>query len=200
MNTLSDLIQEAKSQGKHYAVFKNWHQPTPTRKEIEAMYGPEDGREQRLYIKDRAFPDKMNQFIDQGSAAYPESDNHFYVLGSKEYRNHFTRRPGARLHRDNFDVIHWQCTGVTKWSIGINAEAKNNPATVTDPDQKALYDGEWFWQAEFTEEPDTFLLEPGDVIWFSKYAWHTTENLCDKYSLVMLSGNEKTLLRKDMII
>jgi ribosomal protein L16 Arg81 hydroxylase len=200
MNTLSDLIQEAKSEGKHYAVFKNWHQPTPTRKEMKALYGSEDDPTQRLYIKDKSIPDEINHFLDQASAAYPESDNHFYVLASMEYKNYFKRRPGARLHRDNFDVIHWQLTGVTKWNIGLNAESKNNPAKITRPEDGPSYDGEWNWQAEFTEEPDTFVLEPGDVIWFSKYAWHTTENLCDKYSLVMLSGNEKSVLRKDMLL
>ena len=49
-NIETELIKEAKDAGLNYAVFKNWHQPTPTRREIEPMYGPNDIWHNRLQL------------------------------------------------------------------------------------------------------------------------------------------------------
>ena len=189
MNTLSDLIQEAKSQGKHYAVFKNWHQPTPTRKEIDAMYGPEDEWFRRLQLENREVNSKIQYFIDEANKAYPESDNDFYIFSNIYYRNSYYNKPGSKLHHDMFDVIHWHCTGVTKWNVGIHAEAKNDYKKAK-PDVGTYFD----WDAHWTGPYDTFILEPGDVLWFDNMSWHETENICDKYSVIMQAGK----IYKDM--
>jgi len=183
MSTLNQLIKEAKDAGLNYAVFKNWHQPTPTRKEIEPMYGPNDIWYNRLQLQDRPVPASVKYFMNEANQAYPDKENDFYILSNIYYRNFYSDRPGSKLHKDTFDVIHLQCTGVTKWEIGTEAESTNDPAN-SNPTVGAA----WDWKAEFTGDYETFILEPGDVIWFNNKSWHRTENICDKYSIVMQTG------------
>lgn len=185
MDTLKNEINLARLNNKKYGVIRNWHQPTPS---IDDFKNLEKNKAVLGRISLRAFNGKdesissnpeIHFFLNESIKVHPDQDYQFYMLSTPVFRNISPDRPGTGLHKDPFPIIHWQCRGVTLWRIGLNA--KNNSFTVTES-------GGHLWDSEWLEEPDTFLLEPGDIIWFDDGVWHETENLTEKYSIVFDAG------------
>ncbi len=62
---------------------------------------------------------------------------------------------GSPRHQDPTDVIHWQCVGSSNWII--------------EDDSESIHE---------------IVLNPGDVLWFKKYAFHSVSNSDIKYGVV----------------
>ena len=166
-------IEKFKSDGKRYGVIKNWHQPTPTIDEFRDIVNIERNGVVHLN-KDNTTKD-IDFFLNECIKVYPNIKYDLYVIDSPSSRNSAPDNPGTTLHADPYPIIHWQCRGATLWRVGENAINKSKVPTGT---------GGYFWDSEWLSDPESFILEPGDVIWFENGIWHETENLTEKYSVV----------------
>ena len=64
----------------------------------------------------------MGDFLEESLQAYPNSNNYqFYMMQCGSFRN-FKKDTGTNLHTDLVDTLHWQCRGVTEWTLGSNRE------------------------------------------------------------------------------
>lgn len=184
MINLKDEINLAKSNGNKYGIIKNWHQPTPSiddfrdLEKIEQFIG-------RRYLtsknKDESISSNkdINFFLQEALKVYPDQEYQFYMLANPNSRNAMPDQPGTGIHKDPYNIIHWQCRGATLWRIGLSAQTNGFEISSS---------GGHIWRSEWLEKPDTVILEPGDIIWFDAGVWHETENLTEKYSIVFDAG------------
>lgn len=185
MNSLIDAINAQRLNNKSYGVIKNWQQPTPSNKYFDGIKDNVEEMLGRYSIKNFYGPNAENPnkeieiFLRNAREAYPDKEYQLYVLSSPIFRNIAPERPGTTLHKDPFSIIHWQCRGATLWRLGLHAESQGHEITES---------GGHIWNSKWIETPETFILEPGDVVWFNKGVWHETENLTEKSSIVFDAG------------
>lgn len=182
---LLDLISEAKDSNKTYAVFKNWRTP-PDIKIISELHANNKERYARTSIIGKYDEKEIDSFLNECLSVYDIPEYAFYVIKGSAGHGHDT-------HKDPYDIIHWQCSGSTKWKIGKKEIGKLWEAGQAKNEK----DGFTKWKVSWLKEPDTFILEPGDIMWFrgdagtNVGAWHSTLNLSDKYSIVFDAGKEE---------
>jgi mannose-6-phosphate isomerase-like protein (cupin superfamily) len=116
---ISEAIEIARKTNLEYIVLKNWHQPTPKWKEFELLCGEFQGR---VSIKEKPLTDIMNMFLEKSKEAYPNIDYEFFLMQADSFRNLNPEESGTYAHTDPHDVLHWQCRGVTEWTIGSNSD------------------------------------------------------------------------------
>ena len=179
---ISEFIQESKNKGLKYAVLKKWDLPL-SYIDLYNLHGRDEV--DRITIKDRKF-DKSQFFLEQCLQAYPNRDYDYFIMQSNLYRNNSTFA-GTRLHKDPYDILHWQCVGATEWKIGLGGKHNSEPVK-----QKEIQPGVFYYlfDSSWESEPETILLEPGDLLWFSAGVWHETTNITEKYALVFEAKEE----------
>lgn len=178
MNNLKNIIEKSISDGKSYGFIKKYFSDEIIKEyEINISY---DIKEQwgRKNIKDLYISNKFSLFLNECKNLFPETEYEFYFLEGKK-----SGKGGTSLHFDPFPIIHLQIFGKTEWNIGKNALHKDHKW-----DEHNMV---WQWDAEWIDLPDTFMLEPGDIIWFNNGIWHETKNIEDKCSLIFEAGANK---------
>jgi ribosomal protein L16 Arg81 hydroxylase len=178
-NTIKLAIRNAKDSGKTYCVIRNWLTPSFTKEHLDTFNSIEYLPNRSLdLVKDN---DELNYFVNQCIEVYPEAKYRTYIIG-QSLIDEVKAGPGTPLHRDPFDIVHWQCYGSAIWKIGNNAigrPGEKNPSGGTK------------WSASWTQEPETITLNAGDIIWFSRGTWHETENIGKKFSIIFDAGTHK---------
>ncbi len=182
MTTIKEFVDNAKEQKLYYAVLKNWHHPVPSWEDFEEVIDPKSNGV-RKFIKDVPLKEEMQYFLDESKKAYPDIEYQYYIFEGKRYRNLDINWPGEPLHKDPYDILHWHCKGVTEWQIGLYAEMNGTPKQFEYEERKG-----WDWHTAWTKEPQTIMLEPGDLLWLRKATWHRTQNLAEKYSIIFDAG------------
>lgn len=119
MTTILNFVEQSKLLGVEYAVLKNWSQPTPQWDEFKQLCGNEQGR---VSIKNKNITNIMINFLNESIKAYPNIDYEFFLMQADSFRNLNPAESGTYVHTDPHDVLHWQCRGVTEWTIGKNSE------------------------------------------------------------------------------
>lgn len=121
MISLKLFIDHSKNLGLNYAVYRNWHQPTPLWSEFKPLY--EDSSGGRVSIKREQITETMQHFLDQSIEAYPDIEYEFFAMGAESFRNSDFENSGTYQHTDPHDVIHWQCRGASEWFMGDHMES-----------------------------------------------------------------------------
>jgi mannose-6-phosphate isomerase-like protein (cupin superfamily) len=116
MISLKELVDQSKASGLNYKVVRNWIQPTPLWSEFRSLYAYSSGG--RVSIKGEPITEKMQYFLDQAIAAYPDIDYEFFAMGAESFRRIDPDNSGTYQHTDPHDVIHWQCRGASEWFMG----------------------------------------------------------------------------------
>lgn len=179
MNKIKDIINNDISSGKSYGFIKKYFSDEIIKEyqeNINLAIGAEYGR---VNIKNNDISNKFLLFLNECKNTFLHDEYEFYFLEGQS-----SGLAGTKLHYDPYPIIHLQLTGKTQWNIGVNALEKGH-----------LWDNEkgaWNWEAEWINTPDSFLLEPGDIIWFKNWIWHETKNKEDKISLVFEAGKNGT--------
>lgn len=171
---LKEEILLLKSNGKNYGVIKNCYQPTPTIDHLKEIVSKSTSKP-NAQITDPSIHQMINYFLEECLSVYPNTKHNLFIISNPNSRNSAPESPGTKLHCDPLPIIHWQCRGATIWRIGNDAVSNGKVQNEA---------GGYFWDSEWTKEPESFVLEPGDVIWFEPGVWHETENLTEKYSVV----------------
>lgn len=177
-NKLLDLISEAKDSNKTYAVFKNWKTP-PNIEILSQLHEYNEEKIGRVSIIGKYNNKEIDYFLNECLSVYNIPDYAFYIIKGKSNEGHPT-------HIDPYDIIHWQCSGATEWKVGKKeiGNLLNEKDSLTP------------WKVDWIKEPDTFILEPGDIMWFKGNiksdmgVWHSTLNLNNKYSIIFDAGKE----------
>jgi hypothetical protein len=180
---IEKFLKEAKESGKNYAVLKT-HKSTPSWEYFYTIYDRER-EDNKISLVGRTYNDVIEDFKQQAIKAFNDDHYDFYMYESQGYRNIKPKTPGTQLHRDPSEILHWQCRGATEWKLGVGKQTSDGVVN----GESHLYDAEWL------EEPETIILEPGDILWMNIGVWHSTENLTEKMSIVFepLSNSKKTL-------
>lgn len=171
---LKKEIASLQSNGKNYGVIKNCYQPTPTIDHLKEIVS-KSSTKPNAQINDPNIHQMIKYFLEECVNVYPNAGHKLYIISNPHSRNSAPESSGTKLHKDPMPIIHWQCRGATIWKIGNHAVSNGRIQNEA---------GGYVWDSEWTQEPDCFILEPGDVIWFESGVWHETENLTEKYSVV----------------
>jgi mannose-6-phosphate isomerase-like protein (cupin superfamily) len=159
---ISEFVKQSKENNLEYAVYKNWHQPTPQWDEFKALY--DDATEfGRISIKDRLYTETMSYFLSESRLAYPPTDKYqFYLMQSSSFRN---ARPdtGTMAHTDLVDTLHWQCRGVTEWILGSKSER-----VLLEPGDLLWFDGNTAHATENLTEKFGLIFTPKLSPWEEK--------------------------------
>jgi mannose-6-phosphate isomerase-like protein (cupin superfamily) len=152
---ISEFIQESKHKSLEYAVFSNWHQPTPSWADFDNLYDRsiEVGR---ISLEGRILTPEMQYFLDQSKDAYPDIEYDIYIMESLNYRNLDPADSGTPKHSDPKDILHWQCRGATEWIIG-----KNDDVVILEP-------GDLLWFQANTNHKTSNLTEKCSLIFTEK--------------------------------
>lgn len=98
--------------------------------------------------------------------------NTFYIFEA-------TKGGKTERHSDRADVVHWQCSGKSVWTmykglVAFEDEGKN-----------------------IEKESEEITLNAGDVIWFKSSQEHSVKSLTDKYSMIFMSNTDlKDFIKK----
>lgn len=176
INLIQSEIQNAKTAGKTYCVIRNWLTPSFTKEQLKTFNSIEYLPNRSLdLVKDN---DTLNYFVNQCIDIYPKVKYRTYIIGQSSIDT-VKAGPGTPLHKDPFDIVHWQCEGSTIWKIGnsaIGRQGGKNPQGGTK------------WISEWKQDPEIITLNAGDVLWFSRGTWHETENIGKKFAIIFDAG------------
>ena len=118
--SILEFVNQSKKIGLSYAVYRNWHQPTPNWDEFKSLCTEIDGR---ISIKNKPYGNIFKFFLDESIKAYPNIEYEFFIIQCSTYRNLHPAFSGTDMHSDPSDTLHWQCRGVSEWIIGENKES-----------------------------------------------------------------------------